>query len=333
MKKWIKNYWALFIPVLVILATLLYLLFNKKTEQNQEQILGMVDAEYVDVSSGMPGRLEKIMVSEGQRVTSGETLAMLKTDEIETIKSQAIDATIIAQNNLDLLNRGVAPEIIQSAFNLQKIAEEQMDLMNKTNKRFQDLYKEGVVSGQEKDLVYFRYKAAQKELETAKLNVELLRKGSNDQMTSTAKSLVNQAKNAEKLLTDIKDNASLKAPENGIISTIISKSGEMVNAGYPVMTIQKNNSFFISFNIRQDKMAEIKQGQTVEIKIPGVTPEIIKAQVKDMAAALGYSDWVPENQSGQFQLKTFKIKCVPLNMHQIQGLRSGMTAQLILSKP
>src|SRR5690606_38901217 len=109
----------------------------------------------------------------------------------------------------------------------------------KTNQRFQDLYKEGVVSGQERDLVYFRYKAAQKELETAKLNVDLLLKGSNDQMINTAKSVVNQAQNAEKLLNEVKENAHLKSPETGTVSTIVSKVGEMVNAGYPIMTIQK----------------------------------------------------------------------------------------------
>lgn len=330
MKNWIKNYWALFIPIAVIAATLIYMLVSKNNEQKSEQILGMVDAEYVDVSSSMPGRLEKILVKSGQQVQIDDIVALLKTNEIETIKSQTSEAVNIAENQLDLLNRGVAPEVLQSAINVQKIAQDQMDLMNKTNQRFQNLYKEGVVSGQERDVIYFKYKAAQKELETAKLNVELLRKGSNEQSLNSAKSVVNQAKNAEKLLNDISNNAQLKSPETGFVSTIISKAGEMVNAGYPIMTIQKNNSYSISFNIRQDKMSQVKEGQLVKIKIPGVTPEIIDAKVSTLATALGYSDWVPENQSGQFQLKTFKVTCVPMNMNQIQGLRAGMTAELLL---
>ena len=54
--------------------------------------------------------------------------------------------------------------------------------MNKTYSRFQNLYAQGVVSGQERDVVYFKYKAAQKELETAKLNVELLQRGNNKEL-------------------------------------------------------------------------------------------------------------------------------------------------------
>lgn len=331
MKNWIKNYWALFIPILVLVATLVYMLINKKSEVKEDQILGMVEAEFVDVSSSMPGRLQEILVKTGQQVQLNDVVAVLKTNEIETLKSQSTEAVNIAKNQLDLLNRGVAPEVIQSAMNVLKIAQDQVELMTKTNQRFQDLYKEGVVSGQERDLVYFRYKAAQKELETAKLNVDLLLKGSNDQMINTAKSVVNQAQSAEKLLNEVKENAHLKSPETGTVSTIVSKVGEMVNAGYPIMTIQKNNSFSIHFNIRQDMMNKVQEGQLVKVKIPGVTPEIIDAKVSELATALGYSDWVPENQSGQFQLKTFKVTVVPMNMNQIKGLRAGMTAQLLLN--
>lgn len=331
MKNWIKNYWALFIPILVLVATLVYMLINKKSEVKEDQILGMVEAEFVDVSSSMPGRLQEILVKTGQQVQLNDVVAVLKTNEIETLKSQSTEAVNIAKNQLDLLNRGVAPEVIQSAMNVLKIAQDQVELMTKTNQRFQDLYKEGVVSGQERDLVYFRYKAAQKELETAKLNVDLLLKGSNDQMINTAKSVVNQAQSAEKLLNEVKENAHLKSPETGTVSTIVSKVGEMVNAGYPIMTIQKNNSFSIHFNIRQDMMNKVQEGQLVKVKIPGVTPEIIDAKVSELATALGYSDWVPENQSGQFQLKTFKVTVVPINMNQIKGLRAGMTAQLLLN--
>ena len=45
---------------------------------------------------------------------------------------------------------------------------------------------------------------------------------------------------------------------------------------------------------------------------------------------LGYADFVPENEKGQFQLRTFIIKCSPIDMNKIKGLRVGMTAELEL---
>ncbi|UOE37568.1 HlyD family secretion protein [Chryseobacterium oryzae] len=329
MKNFIKNYWAVFIPIVVLIIALIYLFQNKTSENNKETVLGMVDAEFVDVSASLPGRVVDILVKEGDEVKEGQVVAQMKTSEIETIKAQVSDAVVIAQNQLDKVNRGVEPEVLKSAENLQQIAKQQMDLMNKTYSRFQTLYSEGVVSGQERDVIYFKYKAAQKELETANLNVQLLRRGSNQEMKNSAQALLNQAKAADELAQEVKDNASIKAPASGKISTIISNKGEMVNAGYPMMTIQKDHSFFVKFNIRQNQMTKIDKGSKVTMKIPGCVPENVQGTVVELAPALGYADWVPEKQNGEFELRTFQIKVKPENANSIKGLRSGMTAQLI----
>lgn len=330
MKNFVKNYWAVFIPIVVLAAALIYLLKEKSADTAKDAVIGMVDAEFVDVSASLPGRVLDIPVKEGDEVKEGQTVAQMKTSEIETIQSQVEDAVEIARNQLDKVNRGVEPEVLASAKNLQQIAQQQMDLMSKTYSRFQNLYSEGVVSGQERDVIYFKYKAAQKELETAKLNVQLLERGNNKEMKSSAQAILNQAQNAEKLTQEIKDNASLKAPVSGTISTIVSKKGEMVNAGYPMMTIQRDDSFFVKFNLRQNQMAKINKGSMVSMKIPGCIPETMKGRVSELAPALGYADWVPEKQNGEFELRTFQIKVKPENFKNIKGLRSGMTAQLIL---
>lgn len=330
MKNFVKNYWAVFIPIVVLSAALIYLLKEKSADTPKDAVIGMVDAEFVDVSASLPGRVLDIPVKEGDEVKEGQTVAQMKTSEIETIQSQVEDAVEIARNQLDKVNRGVEPEVLASAKNLQQIAQQQMDLMSKTYSRFQNLYSEGVVSGQERDVIYFKYKAAQKELETAKLNVQLLERGNNKEMKSSAQAILNQAQNAEKLTQEIKDNASLKAPVSGTISTIVSKKGEMVNAGYPMMTIQRDDSFFVKFNLRQNQMAKINKGSMVSMKIPGCIPETMKGRVSELAPALGYADWVPEKQNGEFELRTFQIKVKPENFKNIKGLRSGMTAQLIL---
>ncbi|AZB29453.1 HlyD family secretion protein [Chryseobacterium balustinum] len=329
MKNFIKNYWAVFIPIIVLVIALIYLFQNKSPEKNKETVIGMVDAEFVDVSASLPGRVIELLVKEGDEVKEGEVVAQMKTSEIETIQAQVSEAVTVAQNQLDKINRGVEPEVLKSAENLQQIAKQQMDLMNKTYTRFQNLYSEGVVSGQERDVIYFKYKAAQKELETANLNVQLLQRGNNQELKNSAQAILNQAKSADQLAQEIKDNASIKAPASGKISTMVSNKGEMVNAGYPMMTIQKDNSFFVKFNIRQNQMTKIEKGSTVKMKIPGCLPEEIKGTVVELAPALGYADWVPEKQNGEFELRTFQIKVKPENMNSIKGLRSGMTAQLV----
>lgn len=331
MKNFIKNYWAIFVPLIVLAIALIYLLKNKTVDADQDAVIGMVDADFVDVSASLPGRLLHLLVKVGDEVEAGQTVAQMKTSEIETIQSQVAEAVNVAQNQLDKINRGVEPEVLASAKNLQQIAQQQMDLMNKTYSRFQNLYAQGVVSGQERDVVYFKYKAAQKELETAKLNVELLQRGNNKELKNSAESVLKQAKDADQLAQEIKDNSTIKAPASGQISNLVSSEGEMVNAGYPMMTIQKSNSFFVKFNLRQNQMNKIEKGSLVTMTIPGCTPETVRGRVSELAPALGYADWVPEKQNGEFELRTFQIKVKPENPNAVKGLRSGMTAQLILN--
>ncbi|GAB3016162.1 efflux RND transporter periplasmic adaptor subunit [Niabella terrae] len=325
----LKNYWALLIPVVILLIALFFL-FRKDNKTEAVKITGMVDAASIDVSAGMPGRLEELNIQVGDTVTEGQLLGRLKGESFDIVRSQATDAVNIAQQNLDLLQRGTAPEVLQSAVNIQEIAEQQLDLVTKTYNRMVKLYDQGVISGQEKDLISFKYEAAKKELETARLNVQLLRKGSNEQMLGSAKSVLSQAKGAEQLAHHLKEGTEIKAPASGIVVSLISKQGEMINAGYPIMTIQLANSFFVSFNIRQDQMSQITKGVVVDLKIPGCEPEQTKGTVTELAPALGYANWVPADQSGQMELRSFSIKVSPQNPAAIRGLRSGMTAQLIL---
>lgn len=331
MKRFLKSYWAVFIPVIVLVAALIYLLMNKKeTTSAENQIIGMVDAEFVDISSSLPGRIAMLNVKTGDHVSEGQTVAQMETDKLQTLKAQAESALVIAQSGQNRVESGTRPEVLASAKNLESIAQEQMNLMAKTYTRFQNLYAEGVVSGQERDLVYFKYQAAQKELETARLNVKMLESGAGKNATNASSALTDQARNANKLIEQLQEGSAIKSPTSGTVTTLVSKQGEMVNAGYPMMTVMKDNSHYIKFNIRQDLMNKVQTGKTVKLRIPGANPENMPGTITDVAPALGYADWIPEKQTGQIEMRTFQIRVVPKNANGNNGLKPGMTAELIL---
>lgn len=51
----------------------------------------------------------------GEDVKEGQTVAQMKTSEIETIQSQVADAVEIARSQMDKIDRGVEPEVLASA--------------------------------------------------------------------------------------------------------------------------------------------------------------------------------------------------------------------------
>ncbi len=328
MKNLIKNYWALSIPLVILIIAILFLVNQKPN--HQDRVIGMVEAKFIDVSATFPGQVDSLFVEQGDTVHKGQALAVMQTTEINIVKQQALTSIEAAQHNLNLLKNGPRDEAVQSAQNLYEIAQEQYKLVQKTYQRMLNLYQDNVISGQEKDMIYFKYQAAKKEMEMAKQHLQMLKNGSRPEMIKTSAAILKKAEHSYALSQAIAQNTHITAPVSGVISSLITHHGEVVAMGYPMMTIQKKNSFYIQFNIRQDKMAKIEKGTKVELSVPGTKAETFTAVVTYISPALEFANWVPEQGSGQFELRTFTIRVQPTQ--PVKGLRAGMTAALNLPK-
>ena len=173
MKDIFKNYWALLIPILVVVIALIF--FLKGNNDSENNFIGMVDASSVDVAAEFPGRLDSLLVKQGDTVHTGQLVAILRSNEINAIKAQALAAIDAAKGQQELLTQGARPELIEATSKLYQISEEQYKLFSTTYDRMERLYNADVISGQEKDVFYFKFQAAKKEMETAKLNLKMLK--------------------------------------------------------------------------------------------------------------------------------------------------------------
>lgn len=328
MKDLIKNYWALLIPILVVIVALFFFLAGNNKEE--DHFIGMVDASSVDVAAEFPGRLDSLLVTQGDTVKAGQLVAVLRSNEINAVKAQALAAIDAAKGQQDLLTNGARPELIEATSKLYQISEEQYNLFNATYQRMQRLYNADVISGQERDVFYFKYQATKKEMETAALNLKMLKDGTRPELLKTAGAIVKQAEQAYELTKALGDNTKVYAPADGVISSLVTHEGEIVSIGYPMMTIEKKNSLLLRFNVRQDKSNLLKLGAVVSVSVPGCEPQQFRVKVTSVSPTLEFANWVPSKDKGQFELRTFTIELKPESPSAVKGLRSGMTASLIL---
>jgi HlyD family secretion protein len=328
MKNFFKNYWALLIPVIIVLIALVFFLKPSVKDESDKTVIGMVDATTIDVASSVPGKLDSLLVNLGDTVQQGQLLGVLKTTEINAIRSQALAGIEATQAQLDLLKQGPRKELIEATDKLYGIAQDQYDLFSKTYDRMQRLYNAEVISGQERDIFYFKYQAAKKEMETAKLNLDMLRSGTRPEVLKSAEALAKQAQEVYNLTNSLKENASIYAPATGVISTLVIHEGEIISIGYPVMTIEKSNSSIIRFNVRQNQINKLQPGTVLKVDVPGCTPQQFSCKVYSIAPSLEFANWVPAKQKGEFELRTFTVELKP--NEAVSGLRSGMTAALKL---
>lgn len=328
MRAVLKNYWALLIPIAILIVALVF--FVKKPAAADKSVIGMVDADYVDVAAEFPGRLDSLLVKQGDTIRKGQLLGVLRSTEINAIRNQAEAAIDAAKGQLTLLQKGARPEAIKAADNLYNITQQQYELMQKTYQRMQNLFNDDVISGQEKDLVYFKLQAAKKEMETAKLNMDMLQQGSRPELITTAAAIVRQAEQGYELTKALSDNTYIHAPSDGIITSMVIEEGEIVAIGYPLMTIQKPATYHITYNIRQDDMKDFPLGGKFKMRVPGCDPESFDAEVSKVSPSLTFANWVPVKDQGKFELRTFTVDLKPIHQTDIRGLRPGMTASMIL---
>lgn len=119
-------------------------------EQKDDTIQGEVEVSEYRVSCKLPGRVVELRVQEGDYVHVGDTLAILEVPEMKS-QEQMLQATNAAAEAMkDLTDAGARKEQIQGAYQLVQQAEAAATIAKKTYDRMQNLFNEGVISGQKR---------------------------------------------------------------------------------------------------------------------------------------------------------------------------------------
>jgi len=175
----------------------------------------------------MAGKVEKINIKVGDRVQKDDVLFVMDKDDITKQVNQASAAYEAAKAGFD-----VSKQQIQSA----------KDNFEKVKK----LYEEGAIP--ETQYEQAKLAASDESLEAAKMGVE-------------------QAKVAYNNAASMLNNAQVKAPISGVISSVNIVEGEYATSSNPPITIVDSDSITIEFGVPGNLINKIKKGDTVTVEI------------------------------------------------------------------
>lgn len=136
--------WALVTLVVVIAAVAVagMLLLG----HDDESIQGQMEASEYRVSSKVPGRILHFYVKEGDHVRAGDTLVVLEAPDVAAKLSQAEAAGQAAQAIKEKADRGTRAEQLQGAYEMWQKAKAGLDIAEKSYRRVDRLFEEGVMS-------------------------------------------------------------------------------------------------------------------------------------------------------------------------------------------
>ena len=295
----------------------------------ERPLTGLIGATEIDVASKVPGRILKIHVHEGDIVTEGQELVELNLDELDAKLLQATSAIDAARAQLKLAEKGARPQEKKAAANQVEAAQAQVDVTKKMLDRSRALLDDNAIPQAKFDEVEFKYNVSISQLEMAQAKYDAISKGARSEEIQALEALVSKGQSVAAEIEIYKKEAIQKSPIAGEVSKIALHEGELTSAGYPIITIVNMDDMWASFAVREDRLKNLRKGDTIEIYIPALDVRV-PMTISYISPIADFATWRATSDRNSFDLKSFEVKLRPTA--PVEGLRPGMTARWENSK-
>lgn len=319
---------VLILPATLLVIVILYLIVDGLIPE-KTILTGEIDARQIDVAAKVPGRIDTILVKEGDDVQKGQVLAIMRSPEIKAKYDQAQGAVKAAKALLDMAMNGARSQEIKAAFELFQAAKAQFEYAEKSYQRIKKLYEEKIISKQMYDETEFKYQAAKAKMIAAEQKWNMAKEGARKEQIEAAEGQYERALNTLKEVEAYLNETKIKAPANGKVDNIIVDPGEIVATGYPIISIIDLKDIWLTVYVPETSLKNFKEGQTFSVIIPAISEkQTFDFKVTNIKVMGSFATKRASNEKGSFDIKTFEVQLRPEN--EINGLRPGMSGRIIL---
>ena len=263
---------------------------------------GRIETTQVDISTKLPGRLESVLVKEGDMVKKGDVLARLDSNELNAKLSQA--------------KAQVEQTKQQKNYALALVRESQSTL-NYTKKnlaRAKALYIDDnipLANLQESQTAVERAKAA---LEATKVKV------------TSANASIKAAQAQVKTIQVNIDDSTLYSPINGRVLYRLVEEGEVVGSGGKILSVLELTDTFMTVFLPTSQAGLVDIGSKARIVLDALPNLAIPATVSFISPQAQFTPKEIETQSEREKLMfRVKVKINPLLLSQhLKKIKTGL---------
>ncbi len=316
------------------------------------QLIGTVDANEVIVSAKIPGRIQALLVDEGQDVKAGDLIAVIESDDLQAAR-KAAEATAAGQTSklseTVATEQQTAGETTSATVNAEAqvnsamagLAQAQANYMHQQadTSRTVALAQQGIMSAQAHDEAVTSLDASKAAVETAKANVAaaeaaLRQAKAHEMLTTVAKRTVTETRSTAESARALAEQAKVQAgysqvfaPVSGKVNVRVARQGEVVTMGAAIVTIMDLTQTWVYAPLPETQAGAVKLGDSLRVVMPG--SETITGKVINKAAEADFATQ-RDVSSRKRDIKTIQLKLLIDN----PGERwvPGMTAEVYVPK-
>lgn len=321
-----KNFTLILTTALVLVGIIIIVIIAGISLPRHPDIL-QGEAETTDyrLSSKVPARVLEFRVQEGDRVHRGDTLVILEAPDIRAKLSQAEAAYAAARAQEQKAQNGTRQEQVQQTYELWQKARAGMDVAEKTYRRVDRLFEQGVMAEQKRDEARAQYEAMVATEKAARAQYDMALNGARREDKTAAGAQVERAQGAVNEVSSYVAETVLLAMADGEVTEIFPEVGELVGTGAPIMNLSCTEDVWFTFNIREDLLPGLQVGTETEVYLPALDKRV-PVRITKMKDVGSFAVWKATKALDGFDLKTFEVQARPLKPAGTEGIRSGMSA-------
>lgn len=291
---------------------------------------GRIEATEIDIAAKLAGRVEQILVNEGDFVEAGQTLAVMQTDVLQAQLSEAqaqhqaaLTAEASAKSQVVLRE---SDKMAAEATVAQREAE--LDAIQRRLDRTVVLTKRGVTPDQQYDDEVTSKHAAEAAVATAQAQVGVAQANIDAAKAEVdgAQARVKAAQaTIERIEADIRDS-TLTAPRAGRVQYRIAQPGEVLGAGGKVLNLVDLSDVYMTFFLPTMATSAVQYGSEARIVLDAAPDYPIPAFISYVASTAQFTpktvETADEREKLMFRVKA-QIKKELLHQY-LQYVKTGL---------
>ena len=291
---------------------------------------GRIEATEIDIASKTAGRIQKILVREGDFVTTGQVLARMDTTQLEAQLRQAKAQLRRASIGVDTAKSVVSQREAEKKSSVATIAQRnaELDTAERKFQRSSQLIRTNAVSQQ----TYDDDRAASEGATAAVAAAEAQLAASEAAITAAqaqvvdAEAAVDAAKaSIDSIQADINDSI-LTAPRDGRVQFRVAQPGEVLAAGGRVLNMVDLGDVFMTFFLPTAQAGRVAIGADVRIILDAAPQWVIPAKASFVANVAQFTPKTVETEEERQKLM-FRIRAhisPDLLQRNIEQVKTGL---------
>lgn len=276
-----------------------------------DHVSGTIEVDEARLASRYGGRVEEILVREGDGLKAGQVLMRLSAAELKARHAQTAAL-------LEEMKAGARKEELAAAKNDWQAVVAEYEFAASEERRIAELFAEKAVSESERDRAQTRLGSMEKSVAAAKSRYELLVAGTRPERIAQV-----EAQLAE-IGTQIRE-MEVTSPTNAVLEVLHVKVGDAPGPNQAVATLLLTNHLWVRVYVPEPWLGFIKLGQQVRVKVDSFPDRDFAGEVEQIARAAEFTPRNVQTVSDRVkQVFGVKVRLPGGN----ESLRAGMAADV-----